>query len=277
MTPLAVNGPLRRLTKRLLAGLPVNAYIRLRALAAAWDIRTGAWSEPELALIHYAVRPGETAIDVGANFGLWSYHLARAVGPTGRVYAFEPVPYTYAVLATTLRVLGCRSVRALPFACGATNGAVTLRVPMQSCGIPAAGQTCDARRQDERPGRDQHARHRQSEEIPVVQIALAGVLEDVEVSFVKADIEGAELFAFGGMTGIFAQHHPTVVCEINPWFLEGFGLDVHDLLGFFYERDYDVRRLVNGRLLPWCGRRVEEDNYVFIHPTRLDRFAECPR
>jgi len=38
------------------------------------------------------VRPGTIAIDVGAHKGGYTYWLARGVGPTGRVYAFEPQP-----------------------------------------------------------------------------------------------------------------------------------------------------------------------------------------
>src|SRR4051794_3788370 len=36
------------------------------------------------------VRPGEAAFDVGANNGWYSSLLAEIVGPTGRVFAFEP-------------------------------------------------------------------------------------------------------------------------------------------------------------------------------------------
>jgi len=52
------------------------AYPFALAAGKAADIRRGAWVEPELGLIRRFVRPGQTAIDIGANYGLWSYHLA---------------------------------------------------------------------------------------------------------------------------------------------------------------------------------------------------------
>ena len=40
------------------------------------------------------LRPGDTAIDVGAHLGTWTGRLAEAVGPTGTVLAVEPHPVT---------------------------------------------------------------------------------------------------------------------------------------------------------------------------------------
>src|SRR5947208_12661461 len=87
-----------------------GAYKYFQGLSKAWDIRSGSWSEPELDLIPFAVRPGETAVDVGANYGLYSFHLSKAVGPAGRVYAFEPVPFTYETLRLVSKALRLRNV-----------------------------------------------------------------------------------------------------------------------------------------------------------------------
>jgi FkbM family methyltransferase len=38
------------------------------------------------------LRPGMTVWDIGANVGLYTLPSAQAVGPAGRVYAFEPMP-----------------------------------------------------------------------------------------------------------------------------------------------------------------------------------------
>ena len=263
-----MSRPIRTAVKRLLAGLPPSLYTRVRAMVAAWDIRTGRWSEPELDLIPHAVRPGEIAIDVGAHFGLWSYHLSRRVGPAGRVYAFEPVPQTYAILRQTLRWLRCRNVAKYPFAVGAESGLVQMRVPRQSNGAAASGQACLAIRHDARPGREQHARFDTADTIDRAQATLE-FLDDEPVSFLKLDIEGGELFALRGATRLIDRSHPTIVCEINPWFLDGLALTPDDLVAFLAPHGYRVYRYAGG-MLREPGKLVE-DNYVFVHPSRLGR------
>lgn len=43
------------------------------------------------------IKPGDVAVDVGASGGLISAAMARAVGPTGAVFAFEPANRAYGI------------------------------------------------------------------------------------------------------------------------------------------------------------------------------------
>ena len=49
-----------------------------------------AWFEKEVAFVRRWIKPGMTAIDIGANLGIYSLPLARRVGPHGMVFAYEP-------------------------------------------------------------------------------------------------------------------------------------------------------------------------------------------
>src|SRR5206468_7066765 len=69
-----------------------------RLLAAlAW--KTGLRERAERRLIAREVKPGMVAVDVGANLGVHTLALARAVGPAGRVHALEPDPANFRLLA----------------------------------------------------------------------------------------------------------------------------------------------------------------------------------
>ncbi len=46
----------------------------------------------DIKTIEKYVKPGACCFDVGANIGYYSLHMAKAVGSTGRVFAFEPDP-----------------------------------------------------------------------------------------------------------------------------------------------------------------------------------------
>jgi FkbM family methyltransferase len=159
---------------------------------------------------------------------------------------------------------------------GETPGTLAFTVPLQDSGAISAGQAHAATRDDARDGAEQHVRWRRTSEVEVEVVRLDDVVpQSADVSFIKADIEGAELSAFRGATQIIERSHPTVVCEINPWFLEGFGLTLDDLLAFFTQRGYALYRHVDRRLVAVAQTsEVDEDNYVFVHPERRERFAE---
>jgi len=52
------------------------------------QIKAAALEVPELAKL-FELKPGMIVADVGAGFGAWTMEFAKAVGPTGRVYATD--------------------------------------------------------------------------------------------------------------------------------------------------------------------------------------------
>ena len=243
------------------------------------DIRSGALAEPELDLVSPALRPGETALDLGANFGMYCAHLSKAVGPAGRIYAFEPVPFTVSALSRVARLLRLGNVTIVDKGVGERSGMVSFSVPEQLSGAPMSGLAHIGSRDDERPGSETQVRWEKTRQVEAEVVALDDFLPaGVEVAFVKADIEGAELYALRGARRLIERSHPTVLCEINPWYLEGYGLSVADLLDFFDELGYAIHAYEAGILHPVTdASEVTEDNYVFIHPDRLGRFEHLVR
>ncbi len=49
-------------------------------------------------LLNQHIQPGDVCFDVGANIGYFSNIMAKLVGPTGQVWAFEPVPDNFDAL-----------------------------------------------------------------------------------------------------------------------------------------------------------------------------------
>lgn len=63
------------------------------------SLRTyGEWAENEIRFLLRSVHPGDTVLDVGANIGTHTLAFARAVGVSGKVWAFEPRPEIFRVL-----------------------------------------------------------------------------------------------------------------------------------------------------------------------------------
>ena len=59
----------------------------------------GEYSEKEAAMFCQIVQPGQVVVEVGANIGTHTVYLAKRVGPTGRVIAYEPQRLVSQVLA----------------------------------------------------------------------------------------------------------------------------------------------------------------------------------
>ncbi|HEV3229406.1 MAG TPA: FkbM family methyltransferase [Solirubrobacteraceae bacterium] len=270
------NSIMRRVVKRSLAPLVAHGgYGYIQATAMARDIRRGVLSEPEIDLVALGVREGDTVIDVGANYGMWAYPLSRGVGPTGRVWCFEPIPFTVGALRTIIRLLRMNNVEVVAKGCAEAPGTAQFRIPLQRSGAISAGQAHSADRQDDRPGRGQHVHWLDSQEVACPLATLDDTVpSDAPVSLIKLDIEGAELAALRGATRMIDRHQPTIVCEINPWFLEGFGLRPESVTTFLAQRGYElfryeqqpVRRLIS-------PGPIVEANYVFVHPKRTDAFS----
>jgi FkbM family methyltransferase len=213
---------------------------------------------------------------MGANYGLYTYHLSRAVGPSGRVYAFEPLPFTCRTLTSVTRLLGLRNVTIVEKGCSDVSARMSFSLPIQESGAPSAGQAYLGVRNDNRAGADAQVRWNRTTSVECDVVAIDDFLPSLaRLSLIKADIEGAELLAFRGAVNTIEAHLPTVICEINPWFFDGFGLRLSDLVAFFADRGYHLYRYTaEGRLAPIASTAdIVEDNYVFIHPRRLAAFA----
>lgn len=86
----------------------------------------GAW-EPALgALIAQHLKPGDRAVDIGANIGAHTLTMAKTVGPGGLVTAIEPGPSTAARLRRNVELNNLAQVKVLEVAASDEAGQATL-------------------------------------------------------------------------------------------------------------------------------------------------------
>jgi len=166
--------------------------------------------EPEWDRLIEWLRPGDTALDVGANIGHYASRMSQLVGPAGRVIAFEPVPTTFAALAANSKVFPYLNVTLLNAAVGEAVGTVGMSVPSGSDGSylarvdPAAELKCLV--------------------LSVDSLDLPG-----PVRLVKIDAEGYEPKVLSGMTKLLHRDRPVVILERNAEaerMLEGMGYTI---------------------------------------------------
>lgn len=155
------------------------------------------------------VQPGHTVAEVGGHIGFISMWLSMLVGPTGRVFVFEPgsnnLPYTRAnvraldnvslVEAAVSDVDGCAALYEESLT-GQNNSLVKdfagFRANSAIAHVPI-----NVRRND------------------VSTVRLDSYFACRGVDFIKIDIEGHELMALRGARGLLARSLPTIMVEVQ--------------------------------------------------------------
>ena len=125
------------LLKRAASHLSPRFQQELKRLHFSRQIRKGAFQtdEAEYSKLGQWVRPGDWVLDVGANVGHYSNRLSELVGPTGRVFAFEPVPQTFEILAANMGRCPLGNITLLNVAASDTMGVVGMSIPRFDTGL----------------------------------------------------------------------------------------------------------------------------------------------
>jgi len=162
--------------------------------------------EPELqAALTDLIQPGVTAYDVGANIGYVTLLLVKAVGESGRVYAFEALPSNVDRLRANLALNGLEA-RVVVFAGAVTGGPGSVRFLVHASGGmgKAAGSAGRQVRYDS--------------EITVPGISLDEFVYaqgNPPPQVVKMDIEGGEVLALPGMQRVLMEACPLLLLELH--------------------------------------------------------------
>jgi len=170
--------------------------------------RYGAHQRSDLAVMLSLVQPGDAVVDVGAFVGTVSVPLARAVGPRGRLYCFEPVPEHHELLVENLAENGVAeqstAVNALVGERSAT-GAFTASSWEMSTATTTFLPTSHANADDDRE---------------LVSWRLddwfaAHAADHPRIRLMKVDVEGMELAVLKGAAGLIDADRPIIEIEVG--------------------------------------------------------------
>lgn len=158
----------------------------------------GEYSEEEARLFGAIVRKGDVALDVGANIGTLTIPLARAVGPTGIVFAFEPQRITYQMLCANLALNGFANVVARHAAVGKASGIAS--IPLLDPTNPTNFGDVSLKQRSSTSEAN----------VPVETIDGVGL---TRCRFIKADVQGMEAAVLEGAARTIATCRPVLYVE----------------------------------------------------------------
>lgn len=222
--------------------------------------RSGRLLEPETSsLVDMLLQPGDTCIDIGGHVGFYSMLAAGLVGPTGRVYVFEPERTNYAHLLTHIALNHCHHVFPFPWAVGHTTAVVDFFTNLDNDGGHALWE----------PGRhpfNQKSRQQVSKE-SVFLISLDDIFGSAQPGFaklIKIDTEGNETSVLRGARNFLTRAQvPAVIAEINRFGLAQLGSSEQEMRTLMTDLGYTTYALVGDLPVRLAPHESIQSSYVY--------------
>lgn len=242
--------------KQILFSVPAD----LNCISTYVLLEQGRWFEKEIDFIYRYVTPGMTALDIGANIGVYTLSLATRVGQSGQVVAYEPGTVNRRHLERCLTINHCSNVTVSDAALSDFSGRGWLKigesgelnqlVPLQT----------------------------DSEIVEPVEVTTLDTELDrfnwAQVDFVKIDAEGSEEAVLKGGRRFLKRYSPLIMIEITHGATTNLNLiETFQALGFGI-----FRLLGDGSMLVATGRMEKIDcfelNLFAARPDQANRIAK---
>ena len=209
-------------------------------------------------LLEKLLTPGMGVVDIGAHVGYYSLLAARAVGPTGRVYSFEPEPHNFALLLKNISLNGYTNIVARQNAITDRCGQVDLFVSALDNGSHSLHHVGKPERGNVR--------------VDAVTLDFALAREGwPRIDLIKMDIEGSELKAVAGMRECLKRFAALkLIVEMCPSILERAGVRAEELVETLRGFGLKFYVLLGGAVIPQeevdlpalLGRLIRSGDYV---------------
>lgn len=216
------------------------------------QVLVGRYEREEVAVIESRVFPGMVVVDVGANIGYMSLALASRVGKNGRVFSFEPDPINRAFLEASIRQNSLADrVKVFDCALGEHEGELHLYQDTVNFGNTSAFK-------------ENVVDLGEAVRVPVRRL---DALVDVDVDFIKMDVQGAEGAVLRGSQALLEKCRPTILFEFWPIGLQRAGEHPQAILEFLESLGYEIttvdgRACTNEEILAQCTGASGTSSYV---------------
>ncbi len=217
----------------------------------------GTYEQEDSEMIYKLITPEDIIFDIGANIGWYSNHIA-AMQTTGKVYCFEPIPETFKKLSDNTNLNGFKNISLNNLAFSEKKQILTFYYSPTQTGASSSRNITE--RED------------------IVKLECDSISVDdfvhenniSKVSFIKCDVEGAELFVYQGATGTLTEHKPIVFTEMLRKWSAKFGYHPNDIISLFTKLGY-LCFFVKEKKLIGIDRiddNTIETNFFFLHKER---------
>ncbi|HKR06347.1 MAG TPA: FkbM family methyltransferase [Bacteroidia bacterium] len=169
----------------------------------------------EIELVKNLVKKGDHVLDIGANIGFYSGIISNLVGENGKVHCFEPDELNFKYLSKNVN--GKKNIELIKKAIAENDGQILL-------------YTSDQINVENTTYKPEHFESTYAIEKTSVDNY---VQQKFPVSFIKMDIQGAELKALEGMKQtLLANKDVVLMTEVWPYGLKNCGNTPEEIINF---------------------------------------------
>jgi FkbM family methyltransferase len=183
----------------------------------------GVYERCTTELFKSLLKPGMVVLDIGANFGYYGLIAARAVGNTGKIYAFEPEPKNFRLLVNNIKLNAFANMIPLPIALSNEDGKASLFLNKTNLGahsvcqrnVAAVGDLVEV-------------------ETTTLDNFVQRKMETQRVDLIIMDVQGAEGLVIAGADQTLRRNDVKILMELWPYGLRNVGTDPRDLIRKLY-------------------------------------------
>ena len=217
----------------------------------------------EIKYILDTIKPGQTALDIGAHKGGYLYHMLTKIGSSGRLFAFEPQTVLFNYLTNLKRIFKWKNVVIEHIALSDSPGIVKLFIPANHGKPSSPGASI--------VGSSNFMEYK-TEEVEAVKLDDYCRERNIKPDFLKIDVEGNELRVFEGGRETLKQYRPKLLFECEErhigkekvmetfHFLESLGYTGKFICGtqILPLSAFDFSRHQNKETKPYCNNFIFE-------------------
>lgn len=244
-----------RLKATIFKALKLDNYLRLLQRSYFISYKTGILKFNDIYKYHYyvkkLVKEGDVILDIGTNLGYYALLFSKWVGPTGKVYAVEPVP----VYNKIFKELADKrdNIILFPYALGTEEKTIDM-VSSPKTGYLRTGLLHVYDSQWDGAIEDQEFRFKAEMKRP------SRLFNSIKkIDYIKCDIEGLEYAVLSEMKEIIKVQKPKIQVEIT-------GEHKEELINLLLSMGYHLFKLEKDKLISGKDNTAKiGGDYIFIH------------
>jgi FkbM family methyltransferase len=178
------------------------------------------------------ISPGNIVLDIGANIGDTSLHMAQKLNGTGHIYAFEPSPHVFKRLQTNVALNPFKNISLFNEGMGDEVGELSfVGTSTKHTGGAFITKNMET-----------------GMKVKVSTIDTFVQMQQIKhIDLIKIDTEGFEVFVIKGAMQTLQHLRPVIFVEVSEVLLNRAGTSASQLFSLLQQLNYQCHRVDNGQ------------------------------